>query len=143
MDTLARLDKRNHGRATHRSSGRRSERPSRAEAKEAVRLLIRWAGDDPLREGLLETPARVVRAYEQWFSGYDEDPDKHLARTFEEVAGYAQLRRSSVDQEAMAFSGRGSREAAAIGWQDRPRPMAMTTALPSSRCRSRQGATKR
>jgi GTP cyclohydrolase I len=91
MDTLVRLDKRSHRLAADRSSERSAERPSRAEAEQAVRLLIRWAGDDPLREGLLDTPARVVRAYEEWFSGYDEDPDKHLARTFEEVAGYDEM----------------------------------------------------
>jgi len=90
MDTLV-LDKGDHGLAADQSSGRSIERPSRAEAEQAVRLLIRWAGDDPLREGLLDTPGRVVRAYEQWFSGYDDDPDKHLARTFEEVAGYDEM----------------------------------------------------
>lgn len=64
------------------------QRPSQAEAEEAVKTLIRWAGDDPNREGLLETPARVLRAYEEWFAGYAEDPGEHLARTFEEVGGY-------------------------------------------------------
>ena len=63
-------------------------RPSQAEAEEAVRTLIRWAGDDPEREGLLETPARVLRAYSEWFAGYADDPAEHLARTFAEVAGY-------------------------------------------------------
>jgi GTP cyclohydrolase I len=66
----------------------RSGKPSRSEAEEAVRTLIRWAGDDPLREGLDETPARVVRAYEEWFAGYGQDPDEILARTFGEVGGY-------------------------------------------------------
>jgi GTP cyclohydrolase IA len=65
--------------------------PSRAEAETAVRTLIRWAGDDPGREGLIDTPARVVRAYEQWFAGYDEDPAELLQRTFEEVAGYDEM----------------------------------------------------
>jgi len=65
--------------------------PSRAEAETAVRTLIRWAGDDPGREGLMDTPARVVRAYEQWFAGYDEDPAEVLQRTFEEVAGYDEM----------------------------------------------------
>ena len=65
--------------------------PSRAEAEMAVRTLIRWAGDDPAREGLIDTPARVVRAYEQWFAGYDEDPAELLQRTFEEVAGYDEM----------------------------------------------------
>ena len=63
-------------------------RPSRAEAEQAVDVLLRWAGDDPSREGLVDTPARVVRAYEEFFSGYAEDPEEMLARTFEEVEGY-------------------------------------------------------
>ena len=65
-----------------------ASRPSREEAEEAVRTLLRWAGDDPAREGLIDTPARVARAYEEWFSGYDQDPEEYLSRTFEEVAGY-------------------------------------------------------
>ena len=65
-----------------------SSRPSRAEAEAAVRTLIRWAGDDPEREGLLDTPRRVAKAYREWFGGYDEDPEAILARTFEEVEGY-------------------------------------------------------
>jgi GTP cyclohydrolase I len=60
----------------------------RGEAEEAVRTLIRWAGDDPDREGLLDTPARVLRAYKEWFAGYAEDPAGYLTRTFEEVGGY-------------------------------------------------------
>ena len=66
-------------------------KPTRAEAEEAVRTLIRWAGDDPGREGLLDTPGRVVRAYEEWFSGYAEDPRDYLQRTFEEVGGYDEI----------------------------------------------------
>jgi len=66
-------------------------RPTRAEAESAVRTLIRWTGDDPDREGLLATPSRVVRAYEEWFGGYDEDPRDYLKRTFEEVAGYDEI----------------------------------------------------
>lgn len=62
--------------------------PTREEAQEAVRTLIRWAGDDPTREGLLDTPKRVTKAYREWFSGYEEDPAEVLARTFEEVEGY-------------------------------------------------------
>ena len=62
--------------------------PSREEAEEAVHTLLRWAGDDPAREGLRDTPARVARAYEDWFSGYREDPEEYLTRTFEEVEGY-------------------------------------------------------
>ncbi len=65
-----------------------SNRPSRAEAEAAVRTLIRWTGDDPTREGLVDTPKRVAKAYEEWFTGYDEDPEAILARTFEEVEGY-------------------------------------------------------
>ena len=64
------------------------DKPSREEAEKAVEVLLRWAGDNPLREGLLDTPARVVRAYEEFFSGYLEDPEKMLERTFEEVEGY-------------------------------------------------------
>ncbi|HEY8535874.1 MAG TPA: GTP cyclohydrolase I FolE [Vicinamibacterales bacterium] len=67
------------------------ERPSRAQAEEAVRTLIRWAGDDPDREGLRDTPGRVVRAYEEFFSGYAEDPVKVLERTFTEVDGYDEM----------------------------------------------------
>ncbi len=63
-------------------------RPSREEAERAVRTLLRWAGDDPMREGLRDTPARVARAYEDWFSGYNVDPEEFLLRTFEEVEGY-------------------------------------------------------
>src|SRR6202167_3371711 len=63
-------------------------RPSREEAEAAVRTLLLWAGDDPTREGLRDTPARVARAYEDWFSGYAEDPEEFLSRTFEEVEGY-------------------------------------------------------
>jgi GTP cyclohydrolase I len=66
-------------------------RPSRQEAENAVRTLIQWAGDDPDREGLVGTPARVVRAYEDWFSGYSEDPKEFLSRTFEEVGGYDEI----------------------------------------------------
>jgi GTP cyclohydrolase IA len=69
----------------------RAERPSREEAELAVRTLIRWAGDDPDREGLLDTPARVVRAYEEFFAGYREDPAQILARTFSEVEGYDEM----------------------------------------------------
>ena len=64
---------------------------SREQAEEAVRTLLRWAGDDPAREGLLDTPKRVVKAYRDWFSGYESDPAEFLRRTFEEVAGYDEL----------------------------------------------------
>jgi GTP cyclohydrolase I len=66
-------------------------RPNRAEAEAAVRTLIRWAGDDPDREGLLDTPGRVVRSYEEFYAGYDSDPTELLARTFEETDGYDEL----------------------------------------------------
>ncbi len=67
------------------------ERPSQAEAEEAVRTLIRWAGDDPNREGLVGTPERVVRSYREFFSGYDSDPEEILQRTFEEIEGYDEM----------------------------------------------------
>ena len=67
------------------------DRPSREAAEEAIRTLIRWAGDDPGREGLLETPARVVRAFSDWYSGYGQDPAEYLRRTFEEVGGYDEI----------------------------------------------------
>jgi GTP cyclohydrolase I len=66
-------------------------KPSRAEAEAALRTLIRWAGDDPARPGLLETPARVARAFEEWFKGYDEDPEAILEKTFEEIEGYDEM----------------------------------------------------
>jgi len=64
------------------------ERPSRAEAEKAVRTLIAWTGDDPAREGLVDTPERVVRAYEEFYSGYGQDPKPVLSRVFEEVESY-------------------------------------------------------
>jgi len=66
-------------------------KPSRAEAEAAVRTLIRWAGDDPDREGLRATPARVVRAYEEWFAGYNDEPRDYLKRTFQETGGYDEV----------------------------------------------------
>jgi GTP cyclohydrolase I len=66
-------------------------RPSREEAEAAVRTLIRWAGDDPDREGLRGTPGRVVRAYEEWFAGYKDHPRDYLKRTFEETGGYDEV----------------------------------------------------
>src|SRR5579863_10673117 len=63
-------------------------KPTRKEAEKAVQTLLRWAGDDPAREGLAETPHRVVKAYQDWFSGYDQDPEEYLTRTFEEIEGY-------------------------------------------------------
>jgi GTP cyclohydrolase I len=64
---------------------------SQSQAEDAVRTLLRWAGEDPEREGLLETPKRVVGAYRDWFSGYAIDPNEYLRRTFEEVAGYDEM----------------------------------------------------
>jgi GTP cyclohydrolase IA len=66
-------------------------RPTREQAEEAVRTLIRWAGDDPAREGLLDTPSRVVRSYEEFFAGYQSDPAAILERTFEEIDGYDEI----------------------------------------------------
>jgi GTP cyclohydrolase I len=66
-------------------------RPTREQAEDAVRVLIRWAGDDPQREGLLATPGRVVRAYEEWFAGYKDHPREYLKRTFEETGGYDEV----------------------------------------------------
>src|SRR5688572_13054458 len=68
-----------------------TSRPSREDAEEAVRLLLKWAGDDPAREGLIDTPKRVAQAFEEWFSGYNEDPESYLERTFEEVEGYDEM----------------------------------------------------
>ena len=68
-----------------------SGRPDRSEAEAAIRTLIRWAGDDPTREGLVDTPARVARAYEEFFAGYLEDPMQTLSRTFGEVDGYDEM----------------------------------------------------
>ncbi len=64
---------------------------TREQALDAVRTLLRWAGDEPTREGLLDTPKRVVDAYAEWFAGYQEDPQDYLRRTFEEVAGYDEM----------------------------------------------------
>lgn len=69
----------------------RAERPTRAEAEAAVRTLIRYAGDDPEREGLRDTPARVARSYAEFFAGYDVDADALLERTFAEVEGYDEM----------------------------------------------------
>ena len=66
-------------------------KPSREEAMQAVKTLIEWAGDDPTREGLVETPKRVVAAYEEFFEGYTQDPEDILRKTFEEVEGYDEM----------------------------------------------------
>jgi GTP cyclohydrolase I len=68
-----------------------SEKPTKDQAEAAVRTLLAWAGEDPTREGLLDTPKRVVEAYGDWYSGYNEDPREFLARTFKEVAGYDEM----------------------------------------------------
>ncbi len=82
--------------APHTSGSRKDDpagkrRPSREEAEAAVRTLLAWAGDDPSREGLRDTPARVVRAYEEYFAGYAQDPFDILQRTFEEIDGYDEM----------------------------------------------------
>ena len=78
-------------RAKAETAGANVRSGDRAEAEKAVEALIRWAGDDPNREGLRGTPARVVRAYVEWFAGYGEDPEQLLQRTFEEVGGYDEI----------------------------------------------------
>jgi GTP cyclohydrolase I len=72
-------------------SGKKLKRPSRKQAEEAVHTLLLWAGEDPSREGLRDTPRRVAQAYEDWFGGYKEDPVRYLQRTFEEVDGYDEM----------------------------------------------------
>lgn len=68
-----------------------TKKPSRAEAEAAIKTLLRWTGDDPSRDGLVETPARVVKAFEEYFRGYDEDPEAILQKTFEEIEGYDEM----------------------------------------------------
>jgi GTP cyclohydrolase IA len=83
IDTMAKRNK---------DAGRpRSERPSRSEVEAAFRTILRWTGDDPDREGLVETPARAARAYEEFFRGYDQDPAAILRKTFEETDGYDEM----------------------------------------------------
>ena len=72
-------------------SKERNQKPSREEAEAAVRTLIAWAGDDPSREGLLETPKRVVKSYEEFYEGYDKDPKEILSKVFEEIEGYDEI----------------------------------------------------
>lgn len=74
-----------------RKTPKETDKPTQAEAEAAVRTLIRWAGDDPDREGLLDTPARVARSYGELFEGYGTDPREYLERVFEEVGGYDEL----------------------------------------------------
>lgn len=73
------------------SKKKKKRRPGQKQAEEAIRTLLLWAGDDPEREGLLDTPKRVALAYKDWFSGYKEDPVRYLKRTFEEVEGYDEM----------------------------------------------------
>lgn len=74
-----------------RKKGPKPRRPSRKKAEEAIETLLLWAGEDPRREGLIDTPKRVAAAYEDWFSGYSDDPVSALQRTFEEVEGYDEM----------------------------------------------------
>lgn len=80
-----------HGMIKGRLPKESDGRPSRTESEDAVRTLIRWAGESPEREGLLDTPARVVRAYEEWFKGYTQNPAEMLERTFDDVGGYDEM----------------------------------------------------
>jgi GTP cyclohydrolase IA len=73
------------------AAGQAEPRPTQQEAEDAVRVLLRWTGDDPSREGLIETPKRVANAYRELFSGYGQSPDEILGRTFEEVSGYKDM----------------------------------------------------
>lgn len=84
-------DLRKSSASTPAASTGATPRPSRAEAEAAVRLLIRWAGDDPTREGLEKTPERVAKAYEEFFEGYQQDPEEILRTTFEETEGYDEM----------------------------------------------------
>ena len=77
--------------AAKKKTSRKPRKPSRKQAEEAIRTLLLWAGDDPRREGLLDTPKRVASAYEDWFKGYGQDPVAYLKRTFEEVEGYDEM----------------------------------------------------
>src|SRR3954467_474557 len=88
-------------------------RPSREEAEKAVRTLLQWAGDNPEREGLVDTPARVAKAFEDWFSGYDQDPEAYLTRTFEEVAGYDDM----VILKDIRFESHCEHHLAGAGWR--------------------------
>lgn len=91
LSLIAEKTKRHSHSAPPLDEARKVERPSRDEAEDAVRTLIRWAGDDPTREGLLETPSRVVRAYEEFFNGYDVVAREFLEKTFEETDGYDEI----------------------------------------------------
>jgi len=77
--------------ATKQAKTPKPRKPNRKKAEEAIHTLLLWAGEDPRREGLLDTPKRVAKAYEDWFSGYKQDPVQYLKRTFEEVEGYDEM----------------------------------------------------
>ena len=77
--------------ATKQAKTPKPRKPSRKKTEEAIHTLLLWAGEDPRREGLLDTPKRVAKAYEDWFSGYKQDPVQYLKRTFEEVDGYDEM----------------------------------------------------
>ena len=116
------------------------------EVLKAVRTLIAWAGDDPAREGLLDTPARVARAWKEYARGYAEDPAAHLARTFEEVGGYDEivLLKDIPFQSALRASSRADHRqggdrlfAAATEWSESPSlPGCCTVMRGDCRCRS-------
>ena len=96
LDLKCRLQtKRTHPLASETKSAAKrtakAKKPSRKAAEDAVRTLLLWAGEDPAREGLIDTPRRVAKAYEDWFSGYGDDPVQYLRRTFEEVEGYDEM----------------------------------------------------
>jgi GTP cyclohydrolase IA len=76
---------------TRKKTSRTKPPPTRKQAEDAITVLLRWAGEDPSREGLVDTPRRVAKAYEDWFSGYNSDPVSFLQRTFEEVEGYDEM----------------------------------------------------
>jgi GTP cyclohydrolase I len=91
LDDIARSDSARSDPARSQASTSRAKRPTRAEAEAAVAVLLGWAGDDPGREGLRDTPARVVRAYEELFAGYGQEPEDVLDTVFEDVHGYGEL----------------------------------------------------
>ena len=88
---MASMKQRAASKGAKRSKPFVAEKPTRAEAEAAVRTLLCWTGDDPDREGLLGTPGRVVRAFEEWFAGYREDPSQVLGKTFDETNGYDEM----------------------------------------------------
>jgi GTP cyclohydrolase I len=91
MDDIVTRDERGAETTRDEHSAEAPARPTRDEAEAAVRTLIAWAGDNPDREGLLDTPRRVVKAYEELFAGYRQDPSEHLSRVFDDVDGYKDL----------------------------------------------------